>query len=87
MRSATEGNGVPEYDLIICGGGIAGLGLARQLALRGDDISVLVLDMSEEGRYEHLAALGCVLLVILALLVWAGFKIAGRDFMLRRDAT
>ena len=45
MRSATEGNGVPEYDLIICGGGIAGLGLARQLALRGDDISVLVLDM------------------------------------------
>lgn len=50
-------------------------------------VSVLVLDMSEEGRYEHLAALGCVLLVILALLVWAGFKIAGRDFMLRRDAT
>ncbi len=50
-------------------------------------VSVLVLDMSEEGRYEHLAALGCVLLVILALLVWAGFKIAGRDFMLRRDAS
>lgn len=49
-------------------------------------VSVLVLDMSEEGRYEHLAALGCVLLVILSLLVWAGFKIAGRDFMLRRDA-
>jgi iron(III) transport system permease protein len=49
-------------------------------------VSVLVLDMSEEGRYEHLAALGCILLVILALVVWAGFKIAGRDFMLRRDA-
>jgi choline dehydrogenase-like flavoprotein len=44
MRSPTDVNGVPEYDLIICGGGIAGLGLARQLALRGDDISVLVLD-------------------------------------------
>ena len=49
-------------------------------------VSVLVLDMSEEGRYEHLAALGCVLLVILSLVVWAGFKIAGRDFMMRRDA-
>ena len=45
MRSATNATGVPEYDLIICGGGIAGLGLARQLALRGDDISVLVLDL------------------------------------------
>jgi iron(III) transport system permease protein len=50
-------------------------------------VSVLVLDMSEEGRYEHLAALGCVLLVILTIVVWAGFKVAGRDFMLRRDAT
>ncbi len=49
-------------------------------------VSVLVLDMSEEGRYEHLAALGCILLVILSVVVWAGFKIAGRDFMLRRDA-
>jgi iron(III) transport system permease protein len=49
-------------------------------------VSVLVLDMSEEGRYEHLAALGCVLLVILAVVVWAGFKVAGRDFMMRRDA-
>jgi len=48
-------------------------------------VSVLVLDMSEEGRYEHLAALGCVLLVILSVVVWAGFKVAGRDFMLRRD--
>ncbi|MBA3948547.1 MAG: tryptophan 7-halogenase [Acidobacteria bacterium] len=45
MRNATLVNGVPEYDLIICGGGIAGLGLAHQLALRGDDISVLVLDL------------------------------------------
>jgi flavin-dependent dehydrogenase len=45
MRKPALVDGIPEYDLIICGGGIAGLGLARQLALRGDDISVLVLDM------------------------------------------
>jgi iron(III) transport system permease protein len=48
-------------------------------------VSVLVLDMSEEGRYEHLAALGCILLVILAGVVALGFKIMGRDFMLRRE--
>jgi len=45
MRSPKDVNGVPEYDLIIAGGGIAGLGLARQLALRGDDMSILVLDL------------------------------------------
>jgi len=45
MRKPIDVNGIPEYDLIICGGGIAGLGLARQIALRGDDISVLVLDL------------------------------------------
>ncbi len=45
MRSATDVNGVPEYDLIICGGGLAGLTLARQLAVRGHDLSVLVLDL------------------------------------------
>lgn len=45
MRSPIDVNGIPEYDLIICGGGIAGLGLARQLALRGDDMAILVLDL------------------------------------------
>lgn len=33
-----------DYDLIICGGGLAGLGLARQLRLNGDESSILVLD-------------------------------------------
>lgn len=47
MRTPTIVNGIPEYDLIICGGGLAGLGLARQLALRGDDMSILILDMLE----------------------------------------
>ena len=32
------------YDLIICGGGLAGLCLARQLALSDNDFSVLVLE-------------------------------------------
>ena len=42
-------------------------------------ISVLMLDFSEEGRLEQLSALGGVLLVITV-----GFRIVGRDFMLRR---
>jgi flavin-dependent dehydrogenase len=44
MKLATGQCGVPEYDLIVCGGGIAGLSLARQLSLRRDDLSILVLD-------------------------------------------
>ncbi|GAA0724662.1 NAD(P)/FAD-dependent oxidoreductase [Dokdonella soli] len=35
----------PVYDLIICGGGLAGLSLARQLDLNGFKASILVLEL------------------------------------------
>lgn len=35
---------IPAYDLVICGGGLAGLSLARQLRLSGMDLSVLLLE-------------------------------------------
>lgn len=47
-------------------------------------ISVLILDLSEEGRLEPLAALGGILLVVTVIIVAIGFRIVGRDFMLRR---
>jgi len=48
-------------------------------------VSVVLLDMSEEGRLELLAALGTVLLVIIVAVVALGIRIMGRDFMLRRE--
>lgn len=48
-------------------------------------VSVVLLDMSEEGNMEALAALGCVLLLLLVAVVAVGFKVVGRDFMLRRQ--
>jgi iron(III) transport system permease protein len=48
-------------------------------------MSVLMLDFSEEGRLEQLSALGGVLLVITIAIVAVGFRIVGRDFMLRRN--
>lgn len=47
-------------------------------------MSVLILDLSEEGRLEPLAALGGILLVVTVIIVALGFRIVGRDFMLRR---
>lgn len=37
-------NETAEYDVVICGGGLAGLSLARQLHLSGSRASILVLD-------------------------------------------
>ncbi len=49
-------------------------------------ISVLLYDLSEEGNFEVLAALGGILLVITLAFVALGMRIAGRDFMmLKKD--
>ena len=47
-------------------------------------VSVLTLDLSEQGNYETLAAMGVVLVAVVTLVVAAGMRVAGRDFMLRR---
>lgn len=46
-------------------------------------MSVLIYDMTEEGRFEVVSALGCIILVSTTFLVWLGFRLVGRDFMLR----
>jgi iron(III) transport system permease protein len=48
-------------------------------------ISVMMLDLSENGSFETLAALGFFLLGVTVLIVLAGYKLLGRDFMLRRS--
>jgi iron(III) transport system permease protein len=48
-------------------------------------VSVTLLDFSEEGELEQLAALGSLLLIIIVAVVAVGFKYVGRDFMLRRN--
>ena len=47
-------------------------------------ISVLMLDLSENGSFEALAALGFFLLGVTILIVLLGYRLVGRDFMLRR---
>ncbi len=48
-------------------------------------MSVLLYDLSEAGNFEVLAAFGGILLAITLVLVAIGMKLAGRDFMLRRE--
>ncbi len=48
-------------------------------------ISVMMLDLSENGSFETLAALGFLLLGVTILIVLAGYRLVGRDFMLRRS--
>jgi len=48
-------------------------------------MSVLTLDMSEQGQYEILSAMGVMLLLMTTIVVAIGMKLAGRDFMIRRQ--
>jgi iron(III) transport system permease protein len=49
-------------------------------------LSVLLFDKSDEGNFELLASIGLVLVVITIAAVLIGFRLLGRDFMLRRSA-
>jgi len=46
-------------------------------------MSLMLLDFSEQGNLEMVAAASCLLLLIILLVVIVGFRIIGRDFMLR----
>jgi iron(III) transport system permease protein len=48
-------------------------------------ISVMLFDLSEEGNFEVLSALGVILLIATVAIAGIGSKLIGRDFMLRRD--
>jgi iron(III) transport system permease protein len=47
-------------------------------------LSVLLFDKSDEGNFESLCSIGLVLVVITVALILLGFRLMGRDFMLRR---
>jgi iron(III) transport system permease protein len=49
-------------------------------------LSVLLFDKSDEGNFEYLSAIGLILVVGTVALVLAGFRLVGRDFMLKRTA-
>src|SRR5262245_2388569 len=48
-------------------------------------MSVMLFDLSEEGNFEVLAALGAILLVITVAIAALGFRVIGRDFMVRSE--
>ena len=43
-------------------------------------MSVMLLDLSEEGNFEHLAALGFLLLALSTTLVMIGLRATGQRF-------
>ncbi|MFI4986788.1 MAG: ABC transporter permease [Alphaproteobacteria bacterium] len=47
-------------------------------------MSVVLYELSGEGNFEYVAALGGVLLAATVVIVAVSFKLVGRDFMLRR---
>jgi iron(III) transport system permease protein len=50
-------------------------------------LSVLLFDKSDEGNFEVLASIGLILVVVTVAMVLVGFRLVGRDFMLRRTAS
>ena len=46
-------------------------------------MSLVLLDFSEQGNLEMVAAASCLLLLIILFVVVIGFRVIGRDFMLR----
>ena len=50
-------------------------------------LSVLLFDKSDEGNFELLSSIGLILVVVTTALVMVGFRLVGRDFMLRRTAS
>jgi iron(III) transport system permease protein len=50
-------------------------------------LSVLLFDKSDEGNFELLSAMGLILVVVTVALILVGFRVVGRDFLLRRTAT
>lgn len=64
--------------------------LSAAIFLYGPDtrtMAVMLFDLSEEGNFERLAALGWLLLGATILIVAVGYRIVGRDFMLRRGSS
>lgn len=47
-------------------------------------MSIMLLDLSEEGNFELLAALGFLLLLVTTIVVAVGMRLVGRDFMVKR---
>jgi iron(III) transport system permease protein len=47
-------------------------------------LSILMLDLNEEGNFEILAAAGCILLLVMVTTAAIGLRAVGRDFMLRQ---
>ena len=45
---------------------------------------MLLFDKSDEGNFEILSSIGLILVVVTVALLVAGFRLVGRDFMLRR---
>ena len=48
-------------------------------------LSVLLFDKSDEGNFELLSSIGLILVVITVAVVLIGFRLVGRDFMLRKE--